>query len=1038
MGIYVDQDAGNYSSFYGSQDYSGIQDTYGYTQSMSPGMPGLSGIAQSPYVNASRPGFFKSAWGLVSPFSHTPLYQTPGEENAPYYSAVGTRPVDAAATIAQRVIIPGLAVGAAQRLLGANTGSMWGDLAAPFRGQGVAAAFGKGLGTSFSTRAMSGLGFSSTSLATRGVVGAAGMAGGVLAGFGLPLMLAEGAFSAANYTVFDPYVSTRRMASDLRQNFFGSSLAGVAGDYTRGGRGLGAAEATSMAQGLTRAGIKDYNFDLDQYTSIANMLGKSGALDSASAKKIVDRIKSASEQIKLIVQISKDPSIQKAVEELSRLQLGGASLDGGRFGAAGQAYAQLGMYASSAGVSVQKLMSGVGAQGQSTYSAMGMTPYLGQLAAGNIYSGFAAAYRSGLISEGMMARMGGIDNATRTAMSGGLTAAQSPLMQMTIYNTLAGRGGNAGFGGSQTPTGVISAYGQQVANDPLSVLGIQMLHGPQMTEKFMENQHRNIEQSTVNVMREFGIQPAGKGGRYTVEQMAPIMQKMWGMTPEQIQNFAAKRMADTDPATAAQRNKGFKAQGYESTLQYLDSQGLTNTPWARAGHSAKTFGMSVRQAVNAYVAEPLSSAAGSIQESISRGWHEFQYGNTVDYAESERGGRYPTVSGEENVSNLIERGWTSRKLPLGEGLSKDATELTAPYKGFNFDVYSKDVVGGYRMLSAKQSASASANTSNSEIQSILETIQEIARTRGHPAQGLADSFMKEKDNTRRGAILSDLLEGFPSLFKEGAYDRLFAQSNDYKIALSYATASQVSDIKIKSDPEMEKVRRGSDIGAVMGTTAQESYSGLRDMGKIMTLGELVAKGKITEATIDRYVQSDQDLAKLVGDKKGKAALDFLLSKYNKIRGSGFANQARMIEKAGDVSKIDPSTISDPILRSKFSKASSIKEKQDIYQQYVGSIAGPGLKINPGREMSWQENAASLEPSLIAGKNVASTNEEVASRVADYSQYQAITKALEGPIGDFNKGVQEFVQAIGSMSGQPRTRYPMQETRPDTTRPLRPQ
>jgi hypothetical protein len=1021
MGIYVDPNSENYSSFYGSADYAGVQGGYGYDSYNSyPGMYGVQPQTGSPYLNAVKPGFMQSAWGLLSPFSHTPLHQTPGEENAPYYSAVGTKPVDAAATIAQRVVIPGLAVGVAQKLLGANTGSFWKDLSAPFRGEGMAAAFGKGLGSSAASRMMSGLGFSSTGYISRGVTGAAGMAGGVLAGFGLPLLAAEGVARAANYTVFDPYVSTRRAASDLKQNFFGTSLSGVEGDYTRGGRGLGASEAISMAQGITRAGIKDYNFDLDQYTGIANMLGKSGALDSASARNIVERVKSSAEQIKLIVQISKDPNIQKAVEELSKLQLAGASLDGGRFGQAGRTYAQLGMYASSAGVSVQKLMSGVGAQGQSAYSSMGMTPYLGQLAAGNIYSGFAAAYRSGLISEGMMARMGGIDNATRTAMAGGLTAARSPMMQVFMYNTAAGKGGKAGFGGSQDPIAALSVYGQDVARDPLSVLGMQMLYGPQMAERFMENQSRNIEESTVNIMRQYGIQPSGKNGKYTIEQMAPFMQSMWGMTPEQIQNFAATRMAETDPATVAQKNKGLKTQGYENTLQYLDSQGLTNTPWARAGHAIKGAAKAVRQATNAYISEPLSSAAGYVQEAITRGWHEFQYGDTVHdkkNAFDERGPRGTVVASLDSSKNLTEKGWVSRPLPIGVGIDKDSTELTAPYKGFDFDVYSKDVVGGYRMLSAKQSAAASPNTSNDEVQSTLSTIQEIARTSGHPAQDLADRFMKETDDSKRGAILSDLIKNFPSLFKDGAYDRLFGQSSDYKILLSYARASQIADVKVRNEPTLEKLDREADIGLTMGNTADTAYTGLRNMGKVMKLGALVASKEVTEATIDRYVQSDSDLEKLVGDRKGKKALDFLLSKYNNIRGSGFATQASLIESAGDLSKLDPASISDPTVREKFVSASSLKQKQDIYQKHIGSIAGPGLKINPGMSMGWQENAESLAPSMMAGKKMAKNNEDVAANLADYSSYRDISKAFERPVDKFNEGVKEFVDAVRELKAE---------------------
>lgn len=992
MGIYVDPNSGNYNSFYG---YPGQMDAQG--------MYGFPGQGYGPYVNASKPGFFQGAWGLVSPFSHTPLHQTPGEENAPYYAAVGTRPVDAAAAFAQKVVVPGLAVGLAQKMLGANTGSFWGDLAAPFRGQGAAAAFGKGMGAGAASKFMSGIGFSSAGLASRGVVGAAGMAGGVAMGYGLPLVVAEGLSKVANYAVFDPYISTRRMATDLRQNMFGVSMAGAEGDITRGGKGLGAGEATRMAQNLTRAGIQDYTFNLDQYGDIANMLGKSGALDSASAKRITERVKSASEQIKLIVQISKDPSIQKAVEELSKLQLAGASLDGGRLGVAGQAYSKLGMYASAAGTTVQRLMEGVGAQGQAMYGSMGMTSYLGQLAAGNVYSGFASAYRSGLVSEGMMARMGGIDRATSTALAGGMTAGQSPLMQMMMYNTAAGRGGSAVFGGGQTPTGIMSAFGQGAARDPFSTMGLQTLMGPQMMERFMQNDSRHIEQTVIGLMRSTGVQPAGENGKYTIQQMAPFMQSYFGMNPDQIRNFANRRLAETDAATVATKSKGLQTQSYEETLQYMESQGLVNTTQARAAHAVKSAARGFRGALNTYLSEPLSSAAASLQSSVSEAVHQFQYGNTVSRAKE------MTVEDLEGSAGLLKRGWTEVAPKGFHSTAGESKDLLAPYKGFNFDV---------NPLHNKLWAAASLGTSNAEIRTILSTIENLARTSGHPAQELAEAFMKTSNRSERASLLSDLLSKFPESFPDGAYARLFEDSDEYQEVLDTAVAIQTSEVRVRQDTGYNQRALGRSVEEVLGKTELTADEGTQAMGKVVELGEKIASKKsgINEATIDRYIDADPLLKQIVGKRRGREAYEYLQSVHSKIRGSGMGAQGVLAAQMGDVMKMDPNKIRNEAYRKKFVSAGTKAEKEKVRQSYIASVSGPGLLISPGREMSFSESAAAMAPGLAASRESTRGAEEVAGAAADYKQYRDLVLAFEKPIDKFSEGVDAFVAAVRGMPG----------------------
>ena len=1192
MGIYVDPLSSNYSELYGypvDRGYAGnyygsvgYRDAYGY---------GNQNIG--PYVNASRPGFFASAWGSVSPFRHTPLHQTPGEENSPYYNAIGTRPFDAFASGLQNYVIPGLAVGAAGKLLGANTGSFWGDIKAPFLGQGPAAAFGRGLGSSMASKIFSGLGVSEGSALASGAVKAAGALGGVAFGIGLPLVVAESVARTANYTVFDPYISTRKTASSLRENLYGRVVPGASGDYTRGGKGLGSLESVEAAQGVTRAGINDYTFNLDDYSDISNMLGKSGALDNTSLKKIADRVKSAAEQIKLIVQISKDPSIQKAVEELSKLQLAGAGIDGGRFSAAGQALSQLGLYASAAGTSVQKLMSGIGAHGQAVYSSTGMTPYQGQLAAGNIYAGFSAAYRSGLISEGMMARLGGVENATKTALSSSVTASTSPLMQMLMYNSASGKQGAASFGGAQTPTGIMSAYGQSVSQDPFSTMGMQILMGPQMTERFMKNDSRNIEQTMVQLMRPMGIKPNGPDGKYTIQQMAPFLQGYLGMSPEEVRNFATRRLAETDPETVALKNKSMRSQAYEETLQYAEANGLVDTIPSRVAHSVKSSMHATRQALNAYVAEPLTSASGEFQDWVSKSLHNLQYGKTVSNANDGsstsqvdsstlEGLGWTESSSRNNTATNQAPFWTAKeisqykspvteyssrlgalgigvreetpavrlqdvseplpvqkmrrsispesiatggatrmveetfgKAPVTKTTSGGAVETFGGFKGGYpsvdrylpdqkstvkpFSIYSPvqsgeitlapTVVGpkletipgiaaestslassGWRESSGSAKAPATKTTPGGAVETfgglkdsssysidtywsskdkapkaelvapykgfdfsktdttkdtfwsrhiygsdpkkILSSIQSIAQDVNHPGQKEAFAFMKASDRKSRAASLSELLRKYPDAFPQGAWERLVHDSDKYNVILDYAASTQTAEIKVPKTLDYAKASISGPVEEVLGKTQLSAFQGLQTIGKVVELGEAVSQKQVDKLTIDRYLEKEPLLKQLVGDRSGTEAFDYLNKVQSTIRGSGMAARGVYANKLGDIDKISASSITDPIVKKKLQSATSKSERERILLSYVNSVVGPGQKISPGRDLTFEENAGFMAPDIRASLESAENIKNVAGSAVNYSQFGEISKAFDAPIKKFSESVEIFAKAVG--------------------------
>ena len=124
MGIY-DTTANTYAnSFYGPQNgaigSSGWQvDANLATPSYSaPYRPQYAG--QGPYQRTSSPGFFSSAATLVNPFASTPLFQSPGQNIDPYVNSFSYKPYDAGMSLAQNFVLPGLAMGAANKYFGAK------------------------------------------------------------------------------------------------------------------------------------------------------------------------------------------------------------------------------------------------------------------------------------------------------------------------------------------------------------------------------------------------------------------------------------------------------------------------------------------------------------------------------------------------------------------------------------------------------------------------------------------------------------------------------------------------------------------------------------------------------------------------------------------------------------------------------------------------------------------------------------------------------------------------------------------------------
>lgn len=515
----------------------GINPNYQTPAYDSPYRPAYSG--PNPYGAYGNPGFFGGLNQLYNPLHNSPYWGNPVDNNRGALEAVSHNPMDMAMNIGQNWISPIASFMLANKFL-------------PKVGSSIGRGLFGGLGT--------GLGLGS---AGSGIMGAVG---GFVGGMALPLAGGLALSHGIDSLIYQPYMRQRQMGRDLRDNFAGITFGDTGGNVISG-RGLSFMESARMSSNLDLAGVKDMTFNANQYSGIASMGMRAGLFDDVSSKGIVSRVSSIADQIKLIVAISKDPNIQNAIEELSKLRAGGASLIGGGGSQAMSAYGTIGMHASAAGVSVQRLMNTVGAQGQYLYQMNGLTPYLGQIAAASAFSGFESSRRLGIISTAQLARMGGSEGATQSYLSGQIAGAMTPYNQMVLANQFLGGTNVGGISAN------LSAFGTMAGRDPLRTAGAMALYKNQMISSQLANDPRAAERQAIEYLDSIHRRP-GARGQYSPEEVAAVMQNIFGYTPDQMQAYASRRAGDMDPTKVAQNIKSAGAQREELLRQALSQNML--------------------------------------------------------------------------------------------------------------------------------------------------------------------------------------------------------------------------------------------------------------------------------------------------------------------------------------------------------------------------------------------------------------------------------------------------------------------------------
>lgn len=788
------------------------------------------------YNEYGHPGFFRGAYNL-SPFSPEVGWGNPIMHQQAALNDVTNRPTDAAMWGFQRVAMPIAAYGMGSKLApllgltwknGARFGSgLGGGFASAFGfGSNGLRATGSAFKTAYGARGLAGIADVAGGIGFRGAIGlgsraAAGAAFGVGLGLTAPIALAQGAIELGERGVTNPYINTRKSAENLRSNFAGITFNDSEGNAVTG-RGLSFGESTSMAKQITNAGIDDMHFDTDEYRMGADMIGRTGLLDNVNKGQIVQRIKDDMKQVKMIMSIANMPEMKDAIETLAKLQMAGAGTSGGLNSTAMTAAGNLGRYASMAGTTVERLMNTVGAQGQYLYQANGMTPYLGQLAAGAAYSSFSAAQRMGVLSPEQMARMGGLEGATQASLTAQINGSQTLYNKMAMFNSYLGgqKGTSAGFGQSQDAIDVIQKFGTSMATDPLKTYGALTYYSRQMAGKQLEERGSlAIEDQVYSRIRSVAPWALKDNGKIDAETAVPFLKQM-GLSDDEVQGFLAERMGETDQGTVQLRQRSLSANTAERMRQYITDNSTYGGTIGTGYYKLKKAGRSVIKSTKSLTVDPilsLTGAAGDLGQGLV---DSLWYGSTIS-----------------NPSDNIDAILNKNKVKGGESVFKIND---------SFDPFA--------------AASDDRTDARKARQAAMDINELISKNR--PGADLASNYMKTLkggDDAARTKALYDLLQsgylkdGFTNRYQEDFKDKKFMQldKNLRNRKTDYTDITISDDESKRFNGELTKV---DDL--LIGD--KDRFRAMQDIGSAVNIA---TRNDINEGNAEELIKTDSEFQK---------------------------------------------------------------------------------------------------------------------------------------------------------------------------------
>lgn len=611
--------------------------TPSYTAPYRPDYGGYEGF----YDNyAYNPGF-TGAFMNVNPLSRQedPYYSSMTGFNDRNWMSMATGVIDKGMDITQMIGSPLLAAYIANKVMNfrTNTPDRYAATWAKFTGANVRNAmrgsssvaytiggkFGRGVGKSVFSVAekflpsslMSKVGYRAF---RHGALNMAYGAAGLASVGALPIMLGEAAMQGIQDVAIDPYIDTRTAQNTLKREFQNTYMGDGIGTVISN-MGISGYASGKIAKGLIGEGIRDIRLGggedyskLLKSTIDAGMFSNSGMLNSES---VISKVKTAADQALLVMRVAKEPSVQNAVKQIGEfMKMGADPLSG----AVRNAMTSIGMSSTASGISAYNMMNTTGMQGQYMFQSMGMLPYVGQITASASRAAMTSAYRSGLISPGLMAMMGGHEGATQSSVQGLLQGISTPYSQIRLANRYMFGSGSSGL------TGNLLNFSGNFAKDPVNTMGLMALNqGIMQSHDLNANGISGVMDQVQEIAQRMGLLRKGKLGAGAAHQ---IMQSM-GMSQDQIIALLNQARAISDPKALKLQVGAMDAASMDNYMQFLNQEQLTGM-----GKLISPIKRGYRAGIE-YASRPfrhLSQWAGGVSDAGSEMFTRIQFGGGRD------------------------------------------------------------------------------------------------------------------------------------------------------------------------------------------------------------------------------------------------------------------------------------------------------------------------------------------------------------------------------------------------------------------------
>lgn len=1001
-------DGGNPYSY-----YSGLENTNNAIQGRFSGVSednfGSSAFPGS-YLTNAKPGFFRSAMNLPLGATHAPQWGLPTDHMRPYADAMGT-PVDAVMQGMQRVVAPIAAYGLAYKALGTRS------ISGMFTGKGIAGGIGAGFGQGVSR----GLGLSSTGIAAKGLRAGASLASSIA----LPLLAAQGALAVAEDGIFDPYIQMRKTSEDLRRSFEGITFAGDDGDVVTGA-GLSRATAAKISNRIASDGISDRMFSMEEFGDIADATMRTNLVSNVNMDQLGKRFKDVAEQVKLLSAVLNNPDYKAAIEELSKLHLAGASVAGGRMSVASGALRNLSLLSSAAGMSVQRMMDTVGAQGQYMFQSNGMTPYLGQLAQARQAASFMSAHRVGMISQSQVARLGGIEGAIQSAGSANITASQTVLNKMGLMNKYvfgASDAGSAGMGRNRSLLNTVATYGENAVKDPLGTYGRMLLYSDAMAgQQIAEQGNVGTEDQVTQILKEYAIVPMGENGRYSVGQAAALMNGVMGMAPDQINAWVLARQSEQNEDALETKLAGFESNLAQQRRALVSQQnrytGFVGKYVTGVSEGYKNIRFNMANAI----AAPMAETFGEIGDLASK------FSDDIWFGQETEGDALYIKSYDEMFS---------------DGAPKDAPqEIKFNRLDHKIDRLDQQITGSpitsllfkplpFALMDMGEALNQDRTVINdSDARDMWKKIETIAERGNQDAQMTLSKDFSADD--RRDALLRLSKSHEKDLGPKAAYlvggfraQEGLGKMMEYQERVGFGEEMQTAaDAKLTPAGMTMFEQR---LGTLSEATGLGNLESLKASSQATEYMGLLISGAST-ATLKEYLEAAPELKQVAGD--GKDAEDKIRKVFQTAGTLGLSSLGAQVDRGPSIDQMlaNPKLIKDESIRKEFmaiakdkdTKDPVVREKLEKYamlnfaEQNAGKIADEGIANIDKISDEEGFNRIQLNSEINAERQ--QSREWARKGMIDFQTDIAIQNQLDQKqsVKTFADAVQEFKAAVGEM------------------------